>query len=577
MANEASNNRLFPDRESLKIEFKSDPKSGLPDRIVVETVVGFANAEGGTLYVGITDDGTVTGLRTARWRDPDLAVAFIASHCVPPVAVTAEIIRTGTEGALEVLAISIPKSAGIVATNDGKILKRRIKIDGTPETSPLFPQEFISRLSEIGRCDYSAMSLPNTSCDDLDPAELQRLRKLLRDNNGERALTELEDEDLAKALGLVRGTVGTDGTTGTEEGLVPTIAGLLILGRENRLKQLLPGAGAVFQHLAGTDVLANEDMPVPLLKSFESLLDRFRARNSESEINLGLVRYAVPMFSEQAFREALVNAFCHRDYTILNRVSVRLSDDGLEITSPGGFVSGVSLENLLTVEPHPRNALLADIFKRLGLAERTGRGIDRILEGSLLYGRPSPDYSESNNDSVRVFFPKCAPDPAFFELVLDYQKKIGTRIAVQSLMVLSAVLFAKRLSFPEIASATHLPELRLKRHVETLVEDGLLEARGNGSERDFILSPKFYKVQKREIAHARQVGIDSMGSEALVMKLVRDKGSIARSDVAQLLGIESQAAYRLLKKMVDDGKLTREGSKRLTVYKAAPDEPQGNL
>ena len=43
----------FPSRESLTIEFKSDPKSGLPDKVVVETVVGLANAEGGTLYVGI--------------------------------------------------------------------------------------------------------------------------------------------------------------------------------------------------------------------------------------------------------------------------------------------------------------------------------------------------------------------------------------------------------------------------------------------------------------------------------------------------------------------------------------------
>jgi Predicted transcriptional regulator containing an HTH domain and an uncharacterized domain shared with the mammalian protein Schlafen len=62
----------------------------------------------------------------------------------------------------------------------------------------------------------------------------------------------------------------------------------------------------------------------------------------------------------------------------------------------------------------PRNALLADILKRLGLAERTGRGIDLIFEGGLVYGGPAPDYSESHEESVRVFFPKCEADFYFF-------------------------------------------------------------------------------------------------------------------------------------------------------------------
>ncbi|WP_165697768.1 ATP-binding protein [Sutterella seckii] len=549
---------LFPERETLTVEFKSDPKGGLKNDVVVDTAVGFANAEGGTLFIGLNDDGSVGGVKSPKWRNPELAVAYIASHSVPPITATAEIVRVSD--ALEVLAIHVPKATGIVATNDGKLMKRRIKADGTPETSPLFPQEFISRLAEIGRCDYSSMTLPNTTYDDFDANERQRLREFLRDNNGEKALMDLEDEDLDKALGLVRGS---------PEGLIPTIAGILILGKERRIRQLLPGAGAVFQHLAGTDVLANEEMPLPLLKGFQALLDRFNARNSETEITQGLARIAIPTFSEQAFREALVNAFCHRDYTILNRVSVRLSDDGLEITSPGGFVSGVSLENLLTVEPHPRNGLLADVLKRLGLAERTGRGIDRIFEGNLLYGRPSPDYSESNSDSVRVFFPKCDPNIPFFQLIIEYQKKLGSRISVQSLIVLSAVLFAKRLNFAGIAAATHIPELRLKRHVETLVEDGLLEARGNGRERDFILSPKFYKAQKRVIEHVRQAGIGAVKNEDLIMQLVQEQGNVTRSDVAALLGVNPQIAYRLLKKLVEDGALVREGAKRLSVYRLA--------
>lgn len=85
---------------------------------------------------------------------------------------------------------------------------------------------------------------------------------------------------------------------------------------------------------------------------------------------------------------------------------------------------------------------------------------------------------------MRVFFPKCEADINFFRLILDYQKRTGKPISIQSLMVLTSVLFSKRLTFEGIVAATKLPANRLKRHVETLVEDGLLECKGSGSERD---------------------------------------------------------------------------------------------
>ena len=205
----------------------------------------------------------------------------------------------------------------------------------------------------------------------------------------------------------------------------------------------------------------------------------------------------------------------------------------------------------------------------MGLAEPTGRGIDLIFKGSLVYGRPAPDYSESNEESVRVFFPKCEADINFFRLILDYQKRTGKSIAIQSLMVLSSVLFSKQLTFEGIVTATKLPANRLKRHVETLVEDGLLECKGSGSERDFILSSKFYKAQNREIEMVRQSGIDSVRNDELVMQLVREKGCITRADVMQILGFEAQPAYRLLRKLTDQGRLVREGGRRTSTYRAA--------
>ncbi|GAB6145456.1 hypothetical protein JCM12294_28940 [Desulfocicer niacini] len=107
----------------------------------------------------------------------------------------------------------------------------------------------------------------------------------------------------------------------------------------------------------------------------------------------------------------------HRDFSRLGAVHIRLDNDGLTISNPGGFVDGVTLDNLLVADPRSRNPLLSDIIKRIGLAERTGRGIDRIYEGMLRYGRPAPDYAMSNAFTVSVQLLNTAPDLDFLNWI----------------------------------------------------------------------------------------------------------------------------------------------------------------
>ena len=80
---------------------------------------------------------------------------------------------------------------------------------------------------------------------------------------------------------------------------------------------------------------------------------------------------------------------------MLGRVRVLMDDDGLTISNPGGFIEGVTIENLLTAEPHGRNPALADALKRIGLAERTGRGFDRIRHPELVL-----KFAKSNHGTV---------------------------------------------------------------------------------------------------------------------------------------------------------------------------------
>ena len=545
--------RTIPEKETLTVEFKSDI-DGFSEAELAAEIVGMTNTEGGMLYLGVEDDGTPTGL-SKKHKDPIGLMALIANKTVPSIPVRAEIIE---ECDVEIMQIQVPMSRTIVATSDGKIQKRRLKPNGSPENVPMYPYEIPSRLSALNLLDYSAQILEGASLEDFDTNERERLRSIIKYRKGDKALLELSDEELDKALQLVKEEAGV---------LRPTVTGVLLLGKEDRIAELIPTAKATFQVLEGTKVRKNEQISKPLLATFELFEEYMKAWNPEREMEYGLFRVPIPEFSETAYREGLVNAFCHRDYTILQSVRVAVEDEGLTISSPGGFVEGVNLTNLLTVEPHGRNQVLADALKRIGLAEKTGRGIDRIFEGSIVYGRPLPDYNETTSSCVKLFIQRSEPDLPFTKMISNEENRLGRSLPINSLLILSALQSQRRLSIQEISEYINVAESRTKANVEKLVEAGLVEATGSNKSRVYILSSKIYKEQDNVVGYVRQTGIDAVKYEAWIMELVtKQNGMITRDNVVELLNVSTSQAYRLLKKLTEKGKLELVGSGRKAFY-----------
>ena len=545
--------RTIPEKETLIIEFKSD-KTGYSDNDLIDEIVGMTNTQGGELYLGVEDNGDISGVGKKR-QDPIGAVALIANRTIPSISTRAEII---VEEGVPVLKIEIPMSRTIVATTDGKILKRRLKLDGTPENVPLYPYEIPGRLSELSLLDYSSQIVQDATINDLDPNERLRMRNIIKFRKGDNSLLDLSDEELDKALQIVKEDHGV---------LRPTITGLLLIGKEEKIREYIPTAKESFQVLEGTQIRVNEEYSKPLLATFELFEGYMKAWNPEREMEYGLFRVPIPEFSNAAFREGLVNAFCHRDYTMLQSVRVAVEDEGLTISSPGGFVEGVNLDNLLTVEPHSRNPVLADALKRIGLAEKTGRGIDRIFEGSIVYGRPLPDYSESTGKNVKLFIQRAEPDLPFTRMISNEENRLGRSLPINSLLILSALQMLRRASLHELSDKIHVNEPRTKANVEKLVEAGLVEAIGNTSARTYILSSKVYRNQDNMVGYVRQTGIELIKHEELILKLAKSqRGTVTRENVVDLLGINPAQAYRLLKRLTENGKLKLVGSGRAAHY-----------
>ena len=541
--------RMIPEHESIDVEFKSDIRP-LPNEALIDAIVAFANTSGGDLYLGVEDDGRITG-RNEEHKDITRLTAFIANKTMPPLAVRVELI----EEELPVIHIQVPKSRSIVASSSGKIQRRQLKMDGSPENVPMYPYEINTRLSELSLLDYSAQPVPNAEYDDLDAREREHLRSVLRDYNGEKALLELSDEELDKALRLV---------VTREDKVVPTFTGMLLIGRREKIMEYVPTAEAAFIAQRGTENTANQTFYLPMLSAIERIFEFLDARNSEREMNVGIFRISIPDFDRRAMREGVINAFVHRDYTRLGRVLVRLDDDGLTISNPGGFIEGVTVDNILSVEPHGRNTALADALKRLGMSERSGRGVDRIFEGSLLYGRPLPDYKESSSTMVKLFIPRGLPDENFIRLITEEQRRTGALLPINTLLVLNTLKQGRRMSLHDIALDTRIPEAKVRATVERMAEAGLIEAIGSGKGRTYILSSKAY-LKKAE--YVRQTDIEKIRYPELVMQLVEKQDVISRKDVVDLLHISAPQAYRILNNLVNRGQLRREGSARNTVYR----------
>lgn len=544
--------KLIKKGESLTLEFKSDQKP-LSDRELIAAVISLANTEGGVLLLGVEDNGKITGLHDKHKNISSLA-AFIANKTTPSIPVKVETITTEYG---EVAKINIDKSSSLVSTSEGLLQRRRMKADGTPEAVPFYPHEFASRQSSFRVIDPSASPVMEANPDNFNPVERNRLRESIRKFGGDKSLLDLADDEFDGALGL---TINIDNL------IKPTIAGLLLLGRENDIRRFIPSYEVAFQVLKGTEVRINEFFRKPVINTFEEIESLFNARVEEEEIEVGLFRVPVPNYDKRAFREAFVNALVHRDFSILGAVHVRIDDNGLHISNPGGFVEGVTIKNLLFTPPRPRNPLLADIIKRIGLAERTGRGIDRIFEGMLRYGRQKPDYSMSDSTSVNLFLPDSKADIKFLEMILENENKTKKPMPIESLIILSRLSKEKRLTFPQLMEDFQNDEARTRAAVEKLVEADLATPHGSGRGRSYTLSSKIYNKSGKKSAFIRQSGFDSIQQEEMVINYIKEYGSINRAETMELCRISKDQAYKLLKRLKDNDRVKSINSGKLTRY-----------
>jgi ATP-dependent DNA helicase RecG len=555
---------LIAGGETLDVEFKGEEARAFSDGDLIEAVVCLANRPGnnpGWLLVGVEDNGSVTGARPrhAERTDPLRLQALIAHRTQPSISARVEIVPLDDQ---DVIAVEVPATRAPVGTSDGKYLRRALGGDGKPACLPLHFHEMQGQQADRGLLDYSALAVHDARWDDLDPLEFERFRRFVRESQGrgDVSLVELSDEELAKALGAVEADRGVRQVR---------VAGLLLFGREESLRRLLPVHEVAFQMLSGLEVRVNDFFRWPLLRVMDELLGRFRAHNREEELLVGMLRVGVPDYPPAAFREGVANALIHRDYTRLGAVHVQWHDDRIEISNPGGFPEGVRLDNLLVTQPRPRNPLLADAFKRAGIVERTARGIDTIFFEQLRNGRPAPSYTRSNDTGVALVLSGGKANLDFARFVAE-ESQAQRPLGLDDLLLLNHLWINRRLTTEEAARLIQKPEAEARGRLQRLVEVGLAEARGERKGRSWHLSAATYRRLGEKAAYVHKRGFEPAQQEQMVLQYVERHGSIGRGEVAELCQLNPPQAYRLLKRLEKQGKIRQSsGSTKGVRYGSA--------
>ena len=458
--------RLLNGGETLVVEFKSDPVN---DTQLVEAVVCMANGSGGHLLIGVDDDGTPRGAQPWHGSQtyPTRLQALIASRTEPAVETTVEVVETDD---VEVIVIEVSAANNVVSTTDGRYIRRSLDLHGKPQCLPMRPHEVVSRAGSIGAQDFTRVVIPELTMDDLSEVEFARLRELAR--TADTALVFLSNIELLKALNFIKGAEQI------------TVGALLLFGREDAIARHLPAYQVGFQELDGLEVKTNEITRIPLLRAMAELVDRVLARNPEEEIQIALQRVALPSYAELTVRELIANALIHRDYTANETTLVEVTADAMTVSNPGGFPEGVTISTLLTAQSRPRNPAMADAFKRVGLVERTSRGINQVFETQLSLGRPAPDYSRSTPTSVAVRVPSGPLDKQLARLVAD-ARRAGRTLTLKDLLAFREVRTEGSITTGRAAQLFQSSQIEARIALNRLVDEAIFAARGSGRGRNY--------------------------------------------------------------------------------------------
>lgn len=343
-------------------------------------MIAFANTEGGHILVGVADDGSVVGV--AKPQRVEEAVINIARHnCNPPLTPVVDRVATD-EGT--VLVVNVPRRVGVPHENNSG--QCYIRVGSTKRLAT--PQERARLLQLAGLVHYDEIPVPRTEFTDLDLDVFGDYYQRIYN-----APLETAEVPLPRMLENMRFIV-------RDMDSVPrfSLAGLLLFGKQPQDFMYYARISAVrWQGVEAGEVISDRQEITGRLSQQIDWAESFIERNTALETRIEGVRQVDrPQYPSAAFREAIVNAVAHRDYSLEGaQILLYIFDDRIEIRSPGRLPNSVTLENIRTHYSKPRNETIARVLFNLGYVNTLGSGVPRMIRLMREHVGREPDFEVS--------------------------------------------------------------------------------------------------------------------------------------------------------------------------------------
>ena len=373
--------------------------------------------------------------------------------------------------------------------------------------------------------------------DDLEAQAIEHFRQRWINKRGDSGLSALSREQLLADIEAV-----------TDNGV--TYAALVLFGSRAAMRKHLAQAEVVFEYRssnAAGPAQQREEFTEAFFLWYDRLWELVNLRNDQQHYQDGMFVLDVPMFSERAVREAILNAVSHRNYQLGGNIFVRQYPDRIEIDSPGGFPREISPENIL-YRQSPRNRRIAEIFAKCGLVERAGQGVDLMYRDAIRQSKPHPDFTKSDQYTVSLSLAGRIRNTAFVRFLNQFEPDDLDRLGTDEWLVLDKLSREKPVSDDLRPCTNHLIEL------------GMVVRAGRDR---FILSEAFYRFQNRKETYRRLREREDR-KELLERHLAEFAvdGCSMRELEAVLANLNRKAVRKLLDELRDEERIHLRGKKR---------------
>jgi len=354
---------LIEQGENQAVEFKSD---GVRAESLAKEIVAFANSGGGSILVGVEDDGRITGLDNSK-AFPDWIANITRNNVNPPLDSVVNLISIKGKA---VGVIDVPKGKDKpYQTNNAQFL---IRIGATNRVASI--NELMRLFQQAGVFHFDATSVNKTSLSNLNFSSLDKYL-------AQYSIDFSSEDDRATLLGNMD----------IMQGDLLTVSGLLMFGINPQ--KFMDNACISYAHYNGTEIgdelidkqVIEGTLPEQIDKALVVLKNNIK---KPSKIEGGKRSDNPEQYSDKVLRELIVNAVIHRNYSIMgSRIRIFQFDDRLEFISPGRLPNTISIEKLRYGVSYASNPVILKFLENMRYADKLGRGLPLVYQEAKRLGK----------------------------------------------------------------------------------------------------------------------------------------------------------------------------------------------